>query len=138
VKAESWGRVMRGAVTVSPAAPRWSRPAWIGHNVVHHQSVPNEQSEQRPGGRAGQASTLDPSACALFREISGRPAISCVDRRPATRPYSVRLLARHHVLQKPGEDREDRAASATADDLTDDSSDIEAATGRACDRWHRG
>jgi hypothetical protein len=59
VKAESWGRVMRGAVTVGPTAPRWSRPAWIGHNVVHHQSVPNEQREQRPDGRAGQASTLD-------------------------------------------------------------------------------
>jgi len=104
VKAESWGRVMRGAVTVGPTAPRWSRPAWIGHNVVHHQSVPNEQQEQRP----------------------------------ATRPYSVRLLARHHVLHKPGDAREDRAASAAADDLTDDGSDIEAAAGRACDRWHRG
>src|SRR4051794_15942280 len=59
-------------------------------------------------------------------------------RRAATRPYSVRLLAGHHVLHQPGDDREDRAARAAADDLTDEGSDIEAAAGRACDRRHRG
>src|SRR3954469_9600204 len=79
------------------------------------------------------------SACAPVRIAVARPPFSsCVERRPATRPYSVRLLARHHVLHKSGDDREDRAASAAADDLTDDGSDIEADAGRACDRWHRG
>ena len=100
---------------------RWAGLTWIAHNVVHHQSVPNEQQEQREGGEGGTV------------EFSGRWVVG-----PATRPYSVRLLARHHVLHKPGDDREDRAASATADDLADDGSDIEAAAGRACDRWHRG
>ena len=111
-------------------------PAWIAHNVVDHQSVPTKR-EQRARGRADQAGSLNQSACALFRESSGA-RYYCVDRRPAMRPYSVRLLARHHVLHKPHDDREDRAASATADDLTDDGSDIEAAACRACDRWHRG
>src|SRR6476659_5662396 len=32
--------------------------AWIAHNVVDHQSVPNEQHEQRADGRADQAGTL--------------------------------------------------------------------------------
>ena len=105
--------------------------AWIAHNVVDHQSVPNEQHEQRADGRADQAG-IRPGLQSVG------PFSSCVDRRLATRPYSVRLLARHHVLQKPGEDREDRAASAAPDDLTDDGSDIEVAAGRACDRWHRG
>ena len=113
----------------------------MGHNVVHHQSVPNEQRKQRADGRADQAGTrpgLQPVGVCAVQEIVGCHATSCVDRRPATRPYSVRLLARHHVLHKPGDAREDRAASAAADDLTDDGSDIEAAAGRACDRWHRG
>jgi hypothetical protein len=30
----------------------------MGHNVVHHQSVPNEQRKQRADGRADQAGTL--------------------------------------------------------------------------------
>src|SRR3954447_16125929 len=98
----------------------------------------------RPGSRRAALSARNAilpnfGAWALFRIAVGRhPFSSCVDRRPATRPYSVRLLARHHVLHKSGDDREDRAASAAADDLTDDGSDIEAAAGRACDRWHRG
>jgi len=47
--------------------------AWIAPNVVHHQSVPNEQREQLADGRAGQAGTLNPSAFVLFRESSGAP-----------------------------------------------------------------
>jgi hypothetical protein len=108
--------------------------AWIAPNVVEHQSVPNERHEQRAEDQA----TPWTRRRVRCQGIVWRPATNCVDRRPATRPYSVRLFARHHVLQKPGQDREDRAAGAAADDLANDGSDIEAAPGRACDRWHRG
>src|SRR5262245_61750269 len=53
---------------------------------------------------------------------------------------SVRLLARHHALHQPGDDREDRAAGTTADDLAEERPDIEAAgaAGRRCDRRNKG
>jgi hypothetical protein len=54
-------RLLRVAVTVGPAARRpgaGAGRAWIAHNVVDHQSVPNEQHEQRADGRADKAGTL--------------------------------------------------------------------------------
>jgi len=57
----------------------------------------------------------------------------------AIRDRSARLLAGHHTLYQPGDDGEDRASSAAADDLTHDGPEIKvAAGGRAFDRRNEG
>src|SRR5215470_6909809 len=52
---------------------------------------------------------------------------------------SPRLLARHHALHQSGDDCEDRASGAAADDLTHESADIEPTPSRrAGDRRNQG
>jgi hypothetical protein len=57
----------------------------MGHNVVHHQSVPNEQRKQRADGRADQAGTrpgLQPVGVCAVQEIVGRHATRSAFPRP--------------------------------------------------------
>src|SRR5215813_3933200 len=59
--------------------------------------------------------------------------------RSAIRNCSACLLAGHHVLDQSGDDGEDRASGAAADDLTHDGPEVEvAARRRACDRRNEG
>src|SRR5262249_36338873 len=59
--------------------------------------------------------------------------------RSAIRNRSARLLAGHHTLYQPGDDGEDRASGAAADDLTHDGPEIEVAAGRRVfDRRNEG
>src|SRR5262249_24368837 len=57
--------------------------------------------------------------------------------RSAIRNCSACLLAGHHVLDQSGDDGEDRASGAAADDLTHDGPEV-AARRRACDRRNEG
>jgi hypothetical protein len=74
----------------------------------------------------------------IARARSSRLRFSCVDPRSATHPYLPRLLARHHALHQPDDDREDRATGTTADNLTKNGPDVEVAASRGCDRRDRG
>src|SRR5215510_1946208 len=63
------------------------------------------------------------------------------DRHPhrsAIRDRSPRLLAGRHILHQPGDDGENRASGAAADDLTHDGPEIEVAASRTCDRRKDG
>jgi hypothetical protein len=74
----------------------------------------------------------------IARARSSRLRFSCVDPRSATHTYLPRLLARHHALHQPDDDREDRATGTTADNLTKNGPDVEVAASRGCDRRDRG
>ena len=59
--------------------------------------------------------------------------------RSVIRNRSPRLLTGDHTLYQSGDDCEDCASGAAADDLTDDGPEIEVAAGRrACDRRNEG
>src|SRR5215469_15268977 len=62
------------------------------------------------------------------------------DRDPIRHPQPFTASAGwHHTLYQPGDNGEDRASGAAADDLTHDGPEIEVAAGRrACDRRNEG